>query len=181
MTERLFIATEPFDPSDGEKWGKYIGWAKIPNLTEVISLDGALCPHLIKEFTDEDWSHIVNENYRQDYFYHLDYLLSRVASVKRKNILGLYRNPTNHITSPPEPNIFEFKGYDLIEDMTQISALTNCGGFPAAFSNDELNSYGLITDFTRAVEIQHLLEEKYPNEDHAHCDLYAIWRLRERG
>jgi hypothetical protein len=181
MTERLFIATEKFDPSDGEKWENYTGWAKLPNLEEVVSLDALLCPHLIKDFTDDDWDHIVNENYRLDYFYQLDYLLSRVAETKRRNILGLYRNPIEHILIPPESGNFEFKGYDLIEEMTQISALTNCGGFPDAFSNDELNHYGIITDFARAVEIRRLLKEKYPDEDHANCELYAIWRLKENS
>lgn len=179
MTTPLFLATERFDPSDGESWEKYINWARIPNVVEIISLDGSLCPHLIKEFTADDWNHIVNENYRLDYFYHLDYLLSRVAGIKKRNILGLYRNPINHITTPPESGDFEFKGYDLIEDATQISALTNCGGFPDAFSNDDLNPFGLITEFTRAVEVQRLLKEKYPDDDHADCELYAIWRLKE--
>ncbi len=179
MITPLFIGTERFDPSDNEKWDQYLSWAKIPNLAEIISLDAALCPHLIKEFTAEDWNHIVNENYRLDYFYHLDYLLSRITDVKRRNVLGLYRNPSEHIITPPESGDFQFKGYDLIEDITQISALTNCGGFTDAFSNDELNSYGLITEFTRAIQVQRLLTEKYPDEDHAHCELYAIWRLKE--
>ena len=56
MPTPLFIATERFDPSDGEKWQKYCDWAKIPGLVEVVSLDAMLCKHLIKEFQDEDWS-----------------------------------------------------------------------------------------------------------------------------
>jgi hypothetical protein len=70
-----------------------------------------------------------------------------------------------------------FVGYDLIEEQTQISALTNCGGFPETFCNDELNQYGLVTSFTRALEIQRLLPECNPEEHHARCEMYAIWRL----
>src|SRR5438445_9804159 len=29
-------------------------------------------PHIVQEFTDEDWKHIVREDFRLDYFYHLD-------------------------------------------------------------------------------------------------------------
>jgi hypothetical protein len=78
MIASLFIATRRFDPCDGEKWSDYCRWAKIPVLLEVVSLDGMLCPHLIKEFLDEDWNHIVCEDFRLDYSCHLDYLKQRV-------------------------------------------------------------------------------------------------------
>jgi hypothetical protein len=179
MAELLFIATECFDPSDGEKWQNYIDWAKIPSLVEMVSLDCLLCRHLVKEFSDEDWEHIVNTDFRLDYFYHLDYLLNRVRDIKRRNILGLYRNPEMHIAKPPAAGDFRFMGYDLVEEQTQISALTNCGGFPDVFSNDELNSCGLLGKFDRASEVKRLLAEKHPEEPHAQCEMYAIWRLNE--
>ena len=179
MTEPLFIATERFDLSDGEKWRKYFEWAKIPALKEVVSLDTCLCGHLVKEFLDEDWKHIVCEDFRLSYFKDLDYLLKRVQNEKRRNLLGLYRNPLGHISTSPSNREFDFVGYDLIEDATQISALTNCGGFPEAFSNEELNSHGLISQFERASEVKRLLIEKYPEEAHADCEMYAIWRLIE--
>ena len=179
MAEPLFIATERFDPTDGEKWRKYAEWAKIPALTEVVSLDALLCGHLVKEFSDEDWKHIVNENFRLDYFCHLDYLLSRVLDKERRNILGLYRNPAAHIAEAPAAGAFKFMGYDLIEEETQISALTNCGGFADCFLNEELNSYGLIGAFDRASEVKRSLVTKHPEEHHAQCELYAIWRLNE--
>jgi hypothetical protein len=179
MVEPLFIATERFDPSDGEKWRKYFEWAKIPALKEVVSLDACLCKHLINELGDEDWNHVIHADYCLDYFKDLDYLLQRVRDEERKNLLGVYRNPANQISTAPSSRDFSFVGYDLIEESTQISALTNCGGFPDAFSNEELNSYGLISEFRRATEVKHLLVEKYPEESHADCDMYAIWRSNE--
>ena len=175
-TKPLFLATQRFDPADGEKWRGYFEWAKIPQLVEVVGLDALLCRHLVSEFSDEDWLHIVNEDYRHDYFYDLDYLLRRVHDVSRKNILGLYRNPENHLTTAPAEN-FEFFGYDLIEEQTQISALNNCGGFPDVFSNHELNHFGLIDGFDRAFDVKKHLAKAHPEEHHAQCEMYAIWRL----
>ena len=175
----LFIATEKFDPSDGEAWDNYIRWAKISKLTEVVSLDSILCPTVLPNIADEDWQHNVHEDFRLNYFYDLDYLINRTAGVLRKNILGLYRNPDSHINAAPGPGAFEFTGYDLIEEATHISALTNCEGFPNTFSNDELNQYGLIAEFIRAREIRSLLPEHNPTEPHAKCQIYAIWRLAE--
>jgi hypothetical protein len=177
MDRPLFIAKTPFGPAEGEAWLNYCQWAKIPGLTEVVSLDSSLCPRVIKEIADEDWSHIVNEDFRLDYFYDLDYLLERVAKVARKNILGVYRNPNRHIDIPPAPGDFTFVGYDLIEEQTTISALTNCGGFPDSFSNDELNLFGLISGFDRATKIRQDLKARHPNEPHAQCELYALWRM----
>jgi hypothetical protein len=85
-----------------------------------------------------------------------------------------------HIDIAPGAGDFIFMGYDLIEESTQISALTNCGGFPETFSNDELNRYGLISDFVRACEVKKLLPRHHPEEHHSKCELYAIWRLADR-
>jgi hypothetical protein len=181
MTAPLFLATERFDPSNGEKWRAYCEWAKIPGLAEVVSLDSLLCRRLIEEFIDEDWEHNVHEDFRLDYFYHLGYLKLRINNISRRNVLGLYRNPEVHITDAPAAGDFRFVGYDLIEEQTQISALTNCGGFPDVFSNEELNRFGLIDSFDRAFSVRRLLAELHPEEHHAQCQMYAIWRLNERN
>jgi hypothetical protein len=179
VTEPLYIATERFDPTDEEKWRKYFDWAKIPALTKIVGLDSMLCPHIPQEMSDEDWKHVVNEDFRLDYFLQLDYLLTRVRDKQRRNILGLYRNPAIHIADAPPGGDFTFMGYDLIEEQTQISALNNCGGFPDVFQNDELNNCGLILSFERANKVKRLLAEKHPKEPHAQCELYAIWLLIE--
>ena len=69
--------------------------------------------------------------------------------------------------------------YDLIEDMTEISGLSNCGGFPDVFANGELNQYGLLPEFRRAGEVRELLVIRHPDENHAQCEMYAIWRLAQ--
>ena len=179
MPEALFIATQRFDPSDGEKWQKYCQWAQISGLMEIVSLDSLLCPHLITEFLDEDWDHIVCENFRLNYFYDLDYLMHRIQGISRRNVLGLYRNPEAHIERAPGPGEFSFIGYDLIDEQTQISSLTNCGGFPDVFQNSELNDFGLFGGFGRACEVKRTLASRYPIEPHAQCQMYAVWRLNE--
>jgi len=179
MATPLFIATQQFDASDGERWQGYCRWIQIPGLIEIVSLDCLLCPRLINVPQREDWPHIVNEDFRTDYFLHLDYLKEQVKDVKRRNILGVYRNPEFPIESPPAPEEFQFVGYDLIEEATQISALNNCGGFPDVFENAELNRFGVMQDFGRASAVRRLLAERHPNEHHAQCELYAVWRLHE--
>lgn len=174
----LFIATEPFTSKDGEKWASYISWSGLTQLDEVVSLDGMLCPTLLPEIKDEYWPHIVNENFMLNFFVDFDFLKEQIAGIEKRNVLCVYRDPT----APPEaPDFakFEFLGYELSDRESNVSALTNCGGFPDAFANSELSHTGLLLDFHRAVEVQHLLRTRYPEEHHANCRLWAIFRLIE--
>ena len=173
----LFIALENFKLShDG--WQKYVEWSKLSQLKEVISLDCSLCPPIIDELNDNDWRYISeDEKTFFGLFTNYDYLVDRVSNYNDFQILAVSKNPDKiDLESFVNPR-FKFKGFDLVEDDTRISALTNCGGFPKAFSNDELSTCGLITTYARAKEVQKSLLEHYPDEHHADCSCWAIWRM----
>lgn len=67
----------------------------------------------------------------------------------------------------------------MIDEQTQISALTNCGGFPDVFGNEELNQFGILDDFDRALYVRRSLAERHRGESHTRCEMYALWRLKE--
>ena len=181
MVELWYVAVEPFDPSYGESWTRYIEWSGLTQLTELVSFDGCLCPAVITELTPEDWRHNVNEDYVLFFFRDLDYLLQRVGRTRRVNILAAIRNPDSECRTALPDDQFEFKGYDVVDVCADISALTDCGGFPLAFRNEELSSSGLIATFTRAREIQAALRENYPDEHHANCNVWALWKMKEHS
>jgi hypothetical protein len=62
---------------------------------------------------------------------------------------------------------FAFAGFDLVDIQGGISALTNCGGFDGVFRNAELSELGLLTDLSRAQQVQTSLRLQYPEESHA--------------
>jgi hypothetical protein len=169
-----FIATERFEPLDG-RWGKYIAWSGLEQLDEVVSLDGTRCPSVLPDIKPENWNHIANENFMFNFFIDLDYLRNETAEIRRKNLLCIFRDPDGHPSSQV-PHGFEFVGYDLVDKDSSISALTNCGGFPQAFSNGELSEKGLLRNHERGREVQETLRQEYPNEHHADCHLWAIFR-----
>ena len=105
------------------------------------------------------------------------HLVRRVGHLRERNLLGVYRNPGAHPDGPP-PSSFEFRfeGYDLVEAGGSTSALTNGGGFPKPFSNDELSKHGLLESLQRANDVQRCLRQRYPEEPHAACDVWAIFR-----
>jgi len=155
-----FIATGRFGPNDGERWNKYIEWSGLTQLTELVSLDSMLCPPVLDDIRNDYWPHIVNENFMLDYFTDLDFLKNQVATLENFNLLCVFRNPTCHFEKSPT-DAFDFVGYDLVEAQTGISALTNCG---------------LLEDFGRALEVKDRLSSRYPDDPHANCDLWAIYR-----
>ena len=170
-----FVATEKFDKSDAG-WAKYITWSGLEQLDEVISLDCSLCPTVLPNIKTEYWNRIVNEDFMLNFFTDLEYLRIETASIRRKNLLCVFRNPSTHPSAAQVPEGFEFIGYDLVEKDSGMSALTNCGGFPKAFSNGELSEKGLLRKHERARTVQDTLVREYPTEHHADCHLWAIFR-----
>jgi hypothetical protein len=171
-----FIATKRFDQSDSG-WGKYIAWSGLEQLEEVVSLDSSLCPTVLPDVKAEYWNHIVNEDFTLHFFTDLDYLRGETADIYRKNLLCVFRNPPVHPCSQI-PEGFEFIGYDLLDKDSSTSALTNCGGFPKVFSNSELSEKGLFRTHERCRQVQDALRQRYPNEHHADCHLWAIFRCK---
>jgi hypothetical protein len=174
----LYIATERFGPHD-PAWQRYLEWSSLHQLTELVSLDSILCKPIIDELIDEDWAHVVNEDFMTGFFTDLDYLVTRTGPLRELNLLCVYRNPATHPRIPPNGLFnFSFEGYDLVEVGGGVSALTNCGGFPKAFTNGELSEHGLLRSLYRATEIQRALREVYPEEPHALCDIWEIFRAK---
>jgi hypothetical protein len=171
-----FIANKPFSPENGERWEKYVTWSGLTQLEEVVSLDGMLCPTLLPEIKNEYWPHIVNEDFMLNFFVNFDFLMGQVAEIPEKNVLCVFRNPTHH-PQPPSFANFKFLGYDLVDRECSVSALTNCGGFPDVFANSELSTFGLLPNFERAAEVQKMLHAQHPEEHHANCHAWALFRL----
>ena len=172
-----FVATAKFDKTDAT-WAKYIEWSGLRQLEEVVSLDSSLCPTVLPDIKPEFWNHIVNEDFMLHFFTDLDYLRGETAAISRKNLLCVFRNPAAQPSAAQVPEGFEFIGYDLLEKDSGISALTNCGGFPKAFSDSELSEKGLLMAHERSRTVQDALLREYPNEPHADCHLWAIFRCR---
>ena len=174
-------ALKRFGPADGDTWSDYISCIGFPHLKEVVSLDGQLCPNLIDHLSDEDWQHNLVDDDLFFYFRDLDYFLSRFDVPVCYQVLAVVKNPAG--SEKLDDPRFEFIGFDLTEAGFSggISALTNCGGFGDVFGRADINEYGLVSTFSSVTEISRLLREKYPDEPHVYCNLYAVWRMKGKG
>lgn len=169
----LFAAARRFSPADGKRWDDYLAFSKVAHLKEVVSLDTLLTPPLPEQLLPADWAHIVNEDFMLRFFTDLPYLKSRLSSTACFNLLCVFKEPQTHPIAPPG---FSFVGYELLDRHGDISPLTNCGGFPKAFSNEELTPEGLLPSLERALAVRRDLRAFYPEEPHADASVWAIFR-----
>ena len=175
VTQPWYIATETFSPSH-PGWTKFIAWSGLTQLDEVVSLDPMLCPSLLPDIKPDYWPHIVNEDFMLRFFVDFEFLVTQLSRRTERNLLCVFRNPESEPAPPSWPVEFEFLGYDLVDVQASASALTNCGGFPEAFENAELSPKGLLKTRERALEVQSALRRLWPDEPHANCHLWAIFR-----
>jgi hypothetical protein len=169
-----FAAVETYFPAQN-----YKEWSKLYQIKEFVSIC-SFCPAVI-EITSWVSPYL---SYLDPYWVYndLDHLLYKVQKINKNDfqILAVVKEPDTECTYYFEDSRFKFYGYDLIDTTGNISALTNCGGFDKAFSTDDISIYGLIEDFNKVQEVQKELIEKYPEEPHAKCFLWAIWRMDEK-
>jgi hypothetical protein len=175
--ELVYAANRRFGPGSGESWPRYVAWSGLHQLRELITLDTILCPPLPVELTAEDWRHNVHADFQTHYFRSVDYLLARVGAASDVNVLAIRRNPTAAQLDEPLPPDFAFAGFDLLDVAGDVSALTNCGGFPDVFASSELSEVGLLPDLARAYAVRQALRSAYPTDSHTDCHVWAIWRL----
>lgn len=181
-----YTATETYDKdydSDGSSWIKYIEFSGLTHLTELVSLDGMLNGLIFEPDRGEngDWTYIITDDlYETGLFNSLDYVIKKVKDKKRFNLLTVVKEPTEKCERIKIPD-FEFVGYELLDKDYSISALSNCGGFDETFKSKELNHYGLIDTFDKAYDIRDRLFKNNPEEHHADCYVFGIWRHKTIG
>jgi hypothetical protein len=181
-----YTARETYDKdfdAEGSSWTKYIGFSKLAHLTELVSLDEMLSGLIFEPDTREngDWDFIVwDDVHDTGLFNSLDYVIDKVKDKSKFNLLTVVKEPTEKCENIEIPR-FEFVGYELLDTDYSTSALSNCGGFNETFKPTDLNHYGLIDTFDKAYDIRDRLFKNNPEEHHAHCYVFGLWRHREIG
>ncbi|WP_034058536.1 hypothetical protein [Lacinutrix jangbogonensis] len=176
------LKTYDSDNKNGFSWEEYKKFSEINHLKELVSLDGilnglAFIPDLD---ASEEWKYMVTENGMVMFFFNnLEYVLSKVNHLEFFNLLAVIKEPTKE--KADLSTTYDFIGYDLIGIGGDVSALTNCGGFDETFLPNDLNAYGLISEYDKAKKILKELPINNPEEQHADCNLYEVWRHKIIG
>ncbi|MEO1093331.1 MAG: hypothetical protein AAFX01_00335 [Cyanobacteria bacterium J06638_28] len=182
--EYIYAITETFGPTT-PNWQEYKVWIQLKQLEEVVSLDPMLCPSLILDnSTDpEFWESVFTDGQLMtDLHRSLEYAIGHIGPEFKGlcNVICAIQNP---IAACPQKieNDFILVGYDLLDRDYGASALSNCGGFYDIYSPSDVNRYGLITDFNLATRVQMELRTAYPEEHHADCHLWALYRQHNKA
>lgn len=173
MTHWLFTARQRFTTSQIEEWDSYTKFSGFTRITELVTLDYILCPDLIDDLIDEDWSYNVQADYRITWFTNLAYLRQRVSWRKGQDqLLAILEQPQHIHEVLPD---FEFCGFDIVDDEDGNSVLTNCGQFPEILNPSDVNQLGLLSDLDHANAIAAQIRDAFPNEPH--CCNCRIWQI----
>lgn len=136
-------------------------------------------------YCDENFKRHTQNKIICDEIVSFDCGLFRINEIKSKSstllsasqqILAVITRPQLEPANYLENDGFEFCGYDLVETATAISAITNCGAMFNSVRYADLTKFGLIPTYKDAVLTQLALVEEDPDEPHAYCDIYEIWR-----
>ena len=93
-----------------------------------------------------------------------------------QQIIAVIPRPNSEPVEQMSNRGFTFCGYDLVEEDTTISSITNCGGGFTSVPYKKLTEYGLLPTYRDAVLTQLALIEEDPDEPHAYCMICEIWR-----
>ena len=146
---RYFIANRCFNDENLKKFNKY----KLRQV-EFVTFDCALLE--MKEISVDETLEIASDN-------------QQILAI----IMRTDTNPNEGLLHKG----FDFCGYDLVEEFSNISAILNCAaGFEKSIDYSKLNEFGLISAYRDAVNTQLSLQDEYSDESHAYCEIIEIWR-----
>lgn len=180
----LYTAIETYNSSK-DSWNDYKAWIKLPQLTEVISLDSMLNPCVFeidyKNPNEFQYLYLESKTIRGNIYKSLNFVKRKAKkSEDQYYILALEKEPKDDCKVKTMDG-FTFLGYDLLDKDYIASALTNCGGFYETYSQKDLNNFGLIFDFNKVYHIREKLFKNNPHEEHADCNVWAIWKERKEA
>ncbi len=179
-----YTARESFEKkSDPKGWEFYQKGSRLKHCTEIVSVDSLLNNYLVEADLNDGKTYdylLYSERNDTGLYYDLQFVLQNVYVEHPYNLMACVVNPDQDCSKFNIEN-FEFVGYDLLDKSYDISALTNCGGFPETFLLSDQNQYGLIDDFEKAFDIKKRLLENNPHEFHADCNVIALWRHKTIG
>ena len=182
----FYTARATFDKSysgDGLSWADYIAWSRLSQLQELISLDNSLNELLVEpdRQSTSEWEQIITNGVFETGFYVTEeYILSKIPKVEKFNFLMVAEEPDCECQALLFPE-YDFVGYELLDGYYGTSALSNCGGFDETFMPQDLNKFGLLDYLDKALDIRKSLYANNPGEDHADCNIIAVWRHKIIG
>jgi len=169
-----YTAIKKFDPTIGQEWIKYQGWAKIPHLRELISLDSFLKPDELWKLIDSDWNYNIQVSYFITFFWDLDYILKRFENIRDKvNVLAVCLEPSSEVRESFKDSRFEFQGYDLLDIDHESVIIQDPSYYEKAFKINDISEVGLFTTYDFARSVQKLIHQHFDTDS----NLWAIWKM----
>ncbi|MHB8860935.1 MAG: hypothetical protein ACYC6N_00920 [Pirellulaceae bacterium] len=180
MNQWLYTIRERCTPETLEGWEEYLAFSGFKHITELVTLDSIMCPDIITDLVDEDWSHNLQEDCRITFFRDSEYLMDRQPlDPSRHQLLAILECPDRSKSVPPG---FTRCGFDIMDSYLGNSTLTNCGPIPEAIDPSAVNTFGLLSDGETAIEVRDKMRRQRPVDPHlGDCEVWLIARRLPDG
>ena len=153
----LYTIVEDFGPELGEAWFNYNEWRGL-DFSRFDSLDGILRPSLFDPTTDEDWNHVVCEDFALSHLTDFLYAQKKHRKIGSGSLVAF--SYENH-----DETHKRFVGYDIIDGYCDVSLLTNWGN-DLDFINQALGSNALLPRIQQAQTIHQQLLKDHSDDNH---------------
>ena len=164
----LYIIVAPFSPNDGERWTSYCEWRGM-HFERFESIDGVLRPNLFLTPEEDDWAHVVKEDFMLHFITDHPHALKKREQIGRGDLVGVKFE--DHDTSNPC-----FLGFDLLDGYCDISLLTNWGN-DVECVNRALAANALILQQPVVEDIRRELLQTHGDDPHVEgCSVVSVYR-----
>ena len=166
----LFTIIENFGVADGDAWTSYLEWRGV-HFDRFDSLDGILRKSLFTPESDEDWKHVVCEDFMLSYLTDFDYAHQKHAQIGSGSLMGLSHSEHDETDEG-------FLGYDLIDGYCDVSLLTNWGN-DVEIVNRALGSNALVPTLAQIESIYEFLTTNHGDDNHVEgCRIASVYSTR---
>jgi hypothetical protein len=167
LENMLFTIVENFGVADGEPWSSYIEWRGI-HFDRFDSLDGILRKSLFTPESEEDWSHVVCENFKLSYLTDFSHAHQTHVRMGIGSLMGFA------YTEHDEANE-GFLGYDIIDRFCDVSLLTNWGN-DVEIVNHAIGSNALVPTLAQVERIHEFLTSNHGDDNHVKdCRIVSVY------
>jgi hypothetical protein len=163
----FFTIIETFSPQDGERWTSYCAWRGV-QFERFDSIDGILRPNLFTPRSEEEWRHVVGEDFKIHFIIDRPFAEAAHRAIGRGEVVGV--GFEDHREDDPS-----FLGYDILDGFCDVSLLTNWGN-DRAFLTQALGPNALVPSFEVAQCLKERILKEFSHDQHVEgCHVVSVY------
>ena len=162
-----------FESNPDMSFEQYKEWIGYSHLKEFESVDSMFRKDLFEPHSIEDWENCVNDDFKLNLITNLEYAKKVQSKFQDGEIIGVEIELGEDYK--PKPGLI---GYDVLDDMCDVSLIANCKYEEDLFEKYEIASNCLIPTIEKAIEIRNIYRKDKDDTHASNCEVWAIYKIK---